>query len=126
MQRPTQSHPRPRPDRQGARNFRHQRTTAVLLAVLVPLAVFFVANLAGKGHDEVKAALASPLVALPLAALVLAGTYHMWIGMHEIIEDYIHGAGSNRTLRMLNSAYALGMAVICLLAVAKLTLGSWS
>lgn len=124
MQRPTQAHPRPRPNREGAVTFRHQRLSAAVLAVLVPLGVLLIAYLAERSIEDSRAVLANPVVSAPLAVLILAGTYHMWIGMHEIIEDYIHGKSTNGLLRMLNSAYASLVALACLYAVVKLAFGT--
>ena len=59
--------------------------------------------------------------------LVVAGFYHMQIGMRVIVEDYIHKPRSKALLLMANAFLCwvgTALAVICLLKVALLGAGA--
>jgi succinate dehydrogenase / fumarate reductase membrane anchor subunit len=104
----------------GTATFIAQRTSAV---ILVPLAVWFLAGAvahAGSTYEEMRAWLATPLNAVLMGALILAGAFHMRIGLNEIIDDYI-GAGARGILKLLNlfaAAGAAGLAVYSLIVIA--------
>lgn len=110
--------------KEGADHFWTQRVTAVANLVLAVFLVWLVASLVGLDHAAVKARLAHPLVALPLAMLLVSGAIHMRIGMQVIIEDYVHGEGMKITALMLNTFFAILIAAASLLAVVKLSLGA--
>ncbi|HBK91300.1 MAG TPA: succinate dehydrogenase, hydrophobic membrane anchor protein, partial [Parvularcula sp.] len=77
----------------GTATFIAQRTSAV---ILLPLAVWFLAGAvahAGATYNEMRTWLATPLNAVLMGAFLLAGAFHMRIGLDEIIDDYI-GAGA--------------------------------
>jgi len=44
----------------------------------------------GRSHAAVVQILGSPLVAVLMLLFILNTAYHMWIGMQEIILDYVH------------------------------------
>ncbi len=114
--------PRTPPNRAGARTFWRQRTTAMMLVVLVPYALYTLLRIAGRDLDFVRHSLAQPWIALPLLALVLTGTFHMWIGMREILEDYIRKPLLNVTLT-LNTLFCLAVALAAGGAVLRLWFG---
>lgn len=110
--------------KEGADHFWQQRLTAVANIFLVLWLVWLVASLAGADHATVKAAIENPLVAIGLLLLILSGTYHMRLGMQVIIEDYIHGEGVKVVLLMLNTFFAVGIALGSAFAILKLSFGS--
>ena len=109
--------PKTPPNRAGARAFWRQRTTAMMLVVLVPYALYVMLRIAGRDLAFVQHSLAQPWIALPLLALILTGVFHMHLGMREILEDYIRKPllgvtlGAN-TLFCLLIALAAGGAVV--------------
>lgn len=115
--------PKSPPNRAGARAFRWSRVTSVALLVLVPYALFLALGLAGSDLATVRAALASSVNAVALAALILAGVWHMWLGMTEIIEDYIRGPAL-RTALTANTLFSLLVGIACLAAIVRLMLGA--
>lgn len=110
--------------KEGADHFWQQRVTAVANIFLALWLVWLVASLAGADLETVKAAIQNPLVAIGLLALILSGTYHMRLGMQVIIEDYFRSEGAKVGLLMLNTFFAIAIALGSAFAVLKLSFGS--
>jgi succinate dehydrogenase / fumarate reductase membrane anchor subunit len=71
--------------------------------------------------------MALPVNVVLLVLLVVAGFYHMQIGMRVIVEDYIHKPRSRAALLIANAFLcwaATALTVICLLKVALLGAGA--
>jgi succinate dehydrogenase / fumarate reductase, membrane anchor subunit len=106
----------------GVEHFWHQRLTA---AALVPLTIWFVwivARYAGAPHAEVVAALGNPINAALMLLFVVAGLYHMALGLQVVVEDYIAQKGAKlATLFIVKfAAFAIGM--VCLVAVLRIAI----
>ncbi len=110
--------------KEGTDHFWRQRVTAVSNLFLVIFAVTLVLRLVGADYAEVRGTLASPLVTVALAMLILSGVFHMRLGMQTVIEDYIHAEGLKIALLMLNTFFAIVVGATCILAVLKLAFGS--
>jgi succinate dehydrogenase / fumarate reductase membrane anchor subunit len=108
----------------GADHFWMMRLTAVANIVLGLFLVGLIVKLVGKDHAYVKATLANPLIAILLLLLVLSGTMHMRLGMQTIIEDYVHTEGTKIALLMLNTFFAIFIALASVFAVLKLSFGA--
>lgn len=111
----------------GVGAFIDERVTSVALVPLVLWAVWSGITLARDGYVGARAWLASPINAVLVVLLVVAGFHHMRIGMRVIVEDYIHKT-STKTLLLLANAFlcwaGMAMTVICLLKVALLGAGA--
>lgn len=110
--------------KEGADHFWKQRVTGVANAVLGVFFVWLVASLAGADHATVKASIAKPIHAMALLALIVSGTIHMRLGMQTIIEDYVHSEGPKIVLLMLNTFFAMAVALISVFAILKLSFGA--
>ena len=52
--------------------------------------MLIVIALIGRSHAAVAQILGSPLIAVVMLLFIINTAYHMWIGMQEIIFDYVH------------------------------------
>ena len=107
--------------RSGTRQAWHMRVTAI---ALLPLSIIFVAiilSLVGKDFNTVRATIGSPLPAIIILLFLLAGIYHMMLGMKEIIEDYVHGEQTKTWLVMLNMFFSAAIGLACIYAVLRLS-----
>jgi succinate dehydrogenase membrane anchor subunit len=110
--------------RGGTDHFWHQRLSAIANLVLLVFLIFTVIRLAGEPYSVMRAYFASPFVTVPALALAISAPYHMRIGMQVIIEDYIHAEGTKIVLLMLNTFFALAVALTCIVSLIKLSLGA--
>ena len=110
--------------RGGTEHFWHQRLTAIANLILLVFLIFTVIHLAGAPYDAMRAYFASPFVTVAGIALAISATYHMRIGMQVIVEDYIHAEGTKMVLLILNTFFALAVALTCIVSLIKLSLGA--
>jgi succinate dehydrogenase / fumarate reductase membrane anchor subunit len=109
--------------RTGTRQFWHERVTSV---AGIPLTIAFfviVASLLGRNHAAVVQVLGSPLVAIALLLFIFNSTYHMWLGMQVIIEDYVHDDLWKLTSLMTNTFFCVLTAMVSVYALLKLSFG---
>jgi succinate dehydrogenase / fumarate reductase membrane anchor subunit len=104
----------------GVEHFWHQRLTA---AALVPLTIWFVwavARYAGAPYAEVLEFLHNPFNAAAMLLFVIAGLYHMSLGVQVVIEDYVQGEGAKLALLLLTKFAAFAIGMISLIAVLRI------
>jgi succinate dehydrogenase / fumarate reductase membrane anchor subunit len=109
--------------RSGTRHFWHQRLTSV---AGVPLSIFFVVlvvSLIGRNHAAAVQILGSPWIAILMLLFILTITYHMQIGMQEIIEDYAHGEVSRLVLLIANTFFSIAIGLASAFAILKISFG---
>ena len=104
----------------GTRLFMTQRITGALNVLFTIFFVWFVVRLAGADRASLLATVRNPLVAIVLGLLIINVCVHMRIGMHEVIEDYVDEGPANHTLNRLNTAFAIVVAVLTILSIAKI------
>lgn len=100
----------------------HMRATSV---ALVPLAIAFVivvGPLFGKDYASVRAELGHPVPAILLLLFIVAGVFHMKIGMQSIIDDYVHEPHLKEWSLIGNLIFSASIAVACIYAVLRLSL----
>jgi len=108
----------------GTGHFWWQRLTGAANVIAL---IFFVATvfaLAGASHAEVKTYFASPLTAALMLLLIISASYHMYLGMQTIIEDYVDAPGKRIAALGMNALFSLFVALALALAVLKLSLGA--
>src|SRR6187455_1154386 len=103
--------------RSGTKHFWQERVTSV---AAIPLTIAFfviVASLLGRNHAAVVQVLGSPLVAILLLLFIFNSTYHMWLGMQVIIEDYVHDDLWKLTSLMANTFFCVLTAMVSVYAL---------
>ena len=109
--------------RDGLREWRLQRLTAV---ALIPLGLYFAASILHlTTSDQATAAawLASPVPALLVILFMLAGITHALIGIRSVFLDYVHTRALLLAAELLVRTAAVLLASASVLAILKLFLG---
>jgi succinate dehydrogenase / fumarate reductase membrane anchor subunit len=109
--------------RSGTGHFWHQRVTSVALLSLSAIFVVIVVALLGRNHAAVVQILGSPLVAILMLLFIGTSIYHMWLGMQEIIIDYVHQDLLKLYLLICNTFFCIFVGVTCAFAILKLSFG---
>jgi len=110
--------------RDGVGRWWHQRLTSV---ALVPLSIWFVVSLLALpslDYATVAAWMSQTWTALLLILLVVVATWHSQLGVREVVEDYVHGAGSKAVTLVLLSFTHVLLAVAGVFAVLRVALGA--
>jgi len=110
--------------RSGVGHWTHQRLTALSNLLLVLWFVFSALALAGADYLEVRAWLASPVSASLMILLVISTFYHARLGVQVVIEDYVHHEGAKLAALAALTLVVVALAVTCIVAVLKVSLGS--
>jgi succinate dehydrogenase / fumarate reductase membrane anchor subunit len=109
--------------RAGTRHFWHQRLTSVALIPLTIAFIVVVLGLLGRNHAAVVQILGSTPVAIGMLLFVLVSTYHMWLGMQVIIEDYVHDELPKYAALMSNTFFSCAVGLTAVFAILKLSFG---
>jgi succinate dehydrogenase / fumarate reductase membrane anchor subunit len=107
----------------GTGHFWHQRVTSVAGIPLCISLVIIVVGLLGRSHAAVVQILGSPIVAIIMLLFIINTAYHMWIGMQEIILDYVHEDKFKLVILMANTFYCFVVAFASAFAILKLSFG---
>ncbi|MGE0562960.1 MAG: succinate dehydrogenase, hydrophobic membrane anchor protein [Pseudolabrys sp.] len=107
----------------GTWHFWHQRVTSVAMILLTVIFIVILLNLLGRNHAAVVQILGSPLVAIIMLLFVGTGVYHMWLGMQEIVIDYIHDEKLKLMTLILNTFFCFVAGVASVFAILKLSFG---
>jgi len=109
--------------RTGTGHFIAQRVTSVALLILTIAFIVIVAALLGRSHAAAVQILATPPVAILLLLFIVTSIYHMWIGMQEIIIDYVHDDLPKFAALIGNTFFCVVVGVVCVYALARLAFG---
>jgi succinate dehydrogenase / fumarate reductase membrane anchor subunit len=106
--------------RSATLDVRLQHLTSV---ALVPLTIAFIWNvlaLVGKDYAAARAYLHHPGPAILTLLFVLAGVYHMKLGVQSIIDDYVHRAVVKEWMLTANVLFSVFVGVACIYAVLEM------
>lgn len=109
--------------KEGTTHFWHQRLTAL---ILIPLVLWFGFSIATMpvDHATLTGWIAHPAVTIALILLILATFYHSQLGLQIVIEDYVSTPSIRIVSIILVNFLCLIFAIIGVVAVLKITLGS--
>lgn len=108
------------PARAGSAHWWAQRVTSI---ALVPLSLWFIVSavrLEAATRADVAAWLGDPLRMAAAIALVIAVFYHLELGVHSIIEDYVHQDAVRLGSVLLLRGVTFLVAVACIVSILHL------
>ena len=109
--------------RSGTEHFWLQRLTAVANIPLTVAAIFIIILLLGRNQAAAAQILGAPLVAVIMLLFIVSVSTHMRIGMQVVIEDYVHDDIAKLVLIMVNTFYAVAVALVSAYGILKLSFG---
>ncbi|HUL86786.1 MAG TPA: succinate dehydrogenase, hydrophobic membrane anchor protein [Pseudolabrys sp.] len=109
--------------RSGTSHFWYQRVTSVAGIPLTTGLLVIITALLGRSHAAVVQILGSPIVAIVMLLFIINTAYHMWIGMQEIILDYVHDDRWKLLSLMANTFFVFGVSLASIYAILKLSFG---
>ncbi len=77
----------------GLRDWLLQRITAVYIACYAAYVIGHFILQPSPGYEQWHAWISQPLMAIVSSGVVLAILFHAWVGMRDIVLDYIHHLG---------------------------------
>lgn len=95
------------------------RLTAILNVPLVLWLVYNIVDLAGADYATFTSWLKNPVHASLLIVTVISVIYHAMLGVHEILEDYVHAAGLLKMSMMLKCAVFFVVGAVCVYSIVK-------
>lgn len=98
------------------------RLTAV---AAIPLTVWLILNivgLIGAPYEVFIAWMQSPLNAALMIAFIVVTFYHAMLGVHEILEDYVHDQGLLKISMFLKTAAFLLLGAACVYSIIKIAI----
>jgi len=107
----------------GTGHFWHQRVTSVAAIPLTIGLLLIITALLGRSHAAAVQILGSPIVSIIVLLFIINTAYHMWIGMQEIILDYVHDEKWKLLSLMANTFFVFAVSLASVYAVLKLSFG---
>lgn len=109
--------------KEGTGHFWHQRVTAIALVPLTFLFVVVMFAFIGADYAQAVALMGNPLVATVMLLFLIAGFYHMVLGMQVVIEDYISHEGAKIASLLCVSLGGFALATASIFSLLKLAFG---
>ncbi|MBV7256553.1 succinate dehydrogenase, hydrophobic membrane anchor protein [Pacificimonas sp. WHA3] len=107
----------------GAHHWWVQRLTAVSNLLLLTWFVASLVSLPTLDYFTMSEWLSQPLVAVPMALLILSVFYHLRLGLQVVVEDYVDG-GARIALLLFISAFAITGAALSLFSLFTIAFGA--
>ena len=113
-----------RADSAAARHWLMQKISAL---ALLPLVVWFLVSMAmltGATYQDLINWVKNPFVTVGLILFLGLVFFHLKLGVHEVVEDYVQNQTKKVTLLFLNSAFAYVFGLLSIISILRITLGS--
>lgn len=107
----------------ATRHFIVQRISGAAIAVFTIFFIWLVVSLAGSDRAGMVAIIGHPVVAILTGIMIVIVCIHMRIGVMEVIEDYIEDPRLHSLTMLLNTFFALAVALLAIAALVKLAFG---
>ncbi len=108
----------------GTDHFISQRISAIALVLLGLWFLYSMLTVESLDYLGVLRFLASPINAVLLALLSVTVSYHSWLGIQVVIEDYVHAPGL-KLVSLIASRFAHAfIAIVCVYSILVLGLGA--
>lgn len=107
--------------REGAHHWWRQRVTAFGNIALILWLILSLLSLPDLGYETVRTWLQSPLVAVPMALIVVNTFAHFKMGLQVVIEDYQHDESRIIALALLH-IWTFGLGGLALFSILKVAL----
>lgn len=92
----------------GLRDWLLQRVTAVYIGCFVVYLVVHFSLQPPQGYEQWHAWIGQPLIAIASAGFILAMLLHGWVGIRDVIFDYIHSISLRLTILSLIGLLLVG------------------
>lgn len=96
---------------QGMRAWLLQRLSAFYLAVVVLAVLIWWFTTDSINYEQWRHLIGHPLVSVALALFFMALLFHAWVGIRDVMVDYIHNIGIRLVLLLSIAGILLAMAV---------------
>jgi succinate dehydrogenase / fumarate reductase membrane anchor subunit len=100
-----------------------QRVTAVALLILGGWFLYSLAHLDNFAHSALLDWAGRPFNSVTLLLLSLTLAWHSSLGLHEVLEDYVHDPSINVVSLRLNRIAHVILAIVAVAAILKIALG---
>jgi succinate dehydrogenase / fumarate reductase membrane anchor subunit len=107
----------------GTGDFWRQRLTAIAMVLLIVPVIAIVITASGRSYDATVDLLGSPIVAIVLMLFIIAGAWHMKLGLQVVIEDYVHDDKLKLVSVIANNFFSVAVALAAIFAIVKLSAG---
>ena len=106
----------------GVQQFWHLRVTGAVLGLLSIWFAYAVLGLVNANQASVLAFFQQPVNAVLMGAFILVSSYHMTLGLREVVEDYVHGSGLKILLLLLIRAFGFAVAITAGVAILRMAM----
>jgi succinate dehydrogenase / fumarate reductase, membrane anchor subunit len=93
---------------QGLRAWLLQRFTAIYLGLYLIVVLVYIASRAPFGYEQWRSLLAQPMMSIGTALFALATLLHAWVGVRDVLMDYVHAVWLRLMLMAASALMLLG------------------
>lgn len=93
---------------QGLRAWLLQRFTAIYLGLYLIVVLVYIGYRAPSGYEQWRSLLAQPMMSISTALFALATLLHAWVGVRDVLMDYVHAVWLRLMLMAASALMLLG------------------